>query len=94
MLFLAQVFGVELSLAQQVTFVLLAVLAGVGTAGVPGGSIPMIVLVLQSIGVPGESNAIILGIDRICDMCRTVLNVTGDLALATCVSRNGAELAN
>ena len=72
---------------QQVTVVLMSVLAGVGTAGVPGGSIPMIVLVLQSIGVPGESIAIILGIDRILDMCRTVLNVTGDLALATCVGR-------
>jgi DAACS family dicarboxylate/amino acid:cation (Na+ or H+) symporter len=87
-LFLAQVFGVDLSLGQQLTVVLLAVLAGVGTAGVPGGSIPMIVLVLQSIGVPGESIAIILGIDRICDMCRTVLNVTGDLVLATCVSES------
>ncbi len=86
-LFLAQVFGVDLSWGQQITVVLLSVLAGVGTAGVPGGSIPMIVLVLQSIGVPGESIAIILGIDRICDMCRTVLNVTGDLALATCVSQ-------
>jgi DAACS family dicarboxylate/amino acid:cation (Na+ or H+) symporter len=86
-LFLAQVFGVDLSWGQQITVVLLAVLAGVGTAGVPGGSIPMIVLVLQSIGVPGESIAIILGIDRICDMCRTVLNVTGDLVLATCVSK-------
>ncbi|MCU0962976.1 MAG: dicarboxylate/amino acid:cation symporter [Pirellulaceae bacterium] len=85
-LFLAQVFGVDLSLGQQITVVLLSVLAGVGTAGVPGGSIPMIVLVLQSIGVPGESIAIILGIDRICDMCRTTLNVTGDLVLATCVS--------
>lgn len=85
-LFLAQVFGVDLTLGQQITVVLLAVLAGVGTAGVPGGSIPMVVLVLQSIGVPGQSIAIILGIDRICDMCRTVLNVTGDLALATCVS--------
>ena len=86
-LFLAQVFGVDLSVGQQITVVLLAVLAGVGTAGVPGGSIPMIVLVLQSIGVPGESIAIILGIDRICAMCRTVLNVTGDLALAACVAR-------
>ncbi len=86
-LFLAQVFGVDLSWGQQITVVLLSVLAGVGTAGVPGGSIPMIVLVLQSIGIPGESIAIILGIDRICDMCRTVLNVTGDLVLATCVSR-------
>jgi DAACS family dicarboxylate/amino acid:cation (Na+ or H+) symporter len=85
-LFLAQVFGVDLTLGQQVMVVLLSVISGVGTAGVPGGSIPMIVLVLQSVGVPGESVAIILGIDRILDMCRTVLNVTGDLALATCVA--------
>jgi DAACS family dicarboxylate/amino acid:cation (Na+ or H+) symporter len=67
--------------------VLLAIIGGVGTAGVPGGSIPMVVLVLQSVNVPGESIAIILGIDRILDMCRTVLNVTGDLVLATCVAR-------
>ncbi len=85
-LFLAQVFGVDLTLGQQVMVVLMAVIAGVGTAGIPGGSIPMVVLVLQSVGVPGESIAVILGIDRILDMCRTVLNVTGDLALATCVA--------
>lgn len=84
-LFLAQVFGVELTLPQQLTVILMSVLAGVGTAGVPGGSIPMIVVVLKSIGVPGDGIAIILGVDRILDMCRTVLNVTGDLALATCV---------
>jgi DAACS family dicarboxylate/amino acid:cation (Na+ or H+) symporter len=53
---------------------------------VPGGSLPLIVLVLQSVGVPGEVIGIILGVDRILDMCRTVLNVTGDLAVATCVS--------
>ncbi len=86
-LFLAQVFNVELTVLQQIAVVLLAVLGGVGTAGVPGGSIPMIVLVLQTVGVPGESIAIILGIDRILDMCRTVLNVAGDLALAACVAR-------
>jgi DAACS family dicarboxylate/amino acid:cation (Na+ or H+) symporter len=86
-LFLAQVFGVELTVWQQVTVVLMSVLAGVGTAGVPGGSLPLIVLVLVSVGVPGDGIAIILGIDRLLDMCRTVLNVTGDLALATCVSR-------
>ncbi len=85
-LFLAQVFGVELSLGQQVTVVLMSVLAGVGTAGVPGGSIPLIVIVLQTVGVPGEGIGIILGIDRILDMCRTVLNVSGDLVLATCVA--------
>lgn len=86
-LFLAQVFGVSLTVVQQVLVVLMAVLGGVGTAGVPGGSIPMIIVVLYSIGVPGESIAIVLGIDRILDMCRTTLNVTGDLVLAACVAR-------
>jgi DAACS family dicarboxylate/amino acid:cation (Na+ or H+) symporter len=87
-LFLAQVFGVHLTVPQQVTVVLMSVLAGVGTAGVPGGSLPLIVIVMQSVGVPGEGIGIILGVDRILDMCRTVLNVTGDLAIATCVARS------
>jgi DAACS family dicarboxylate/amino acid:cation (Na+ or H+) symporter len=86
-LFLAQVFGVDLTISQQATVVLMSMLAGVGTAGVPGSSIPLIVLVLQSVGVPGEGIGIILGIDRILDMCRTVLNVGGDLVLAACVAR-------
>jgi dicarboxylate/amino acid:cation (Na+ or H+) symporter, DAACS family len=85
-LFLAQVFNIELTLAQQFTVVLMSVLAGVGTAGVPGGSIPLIVVVCQTVGVPGEGVALILGVDRILDMCRTTLNVTGDLTLATCVA--------
>jgi len=86
-LFLAQVFGVDLTIGQQVTVVLMSVLAGVGTAGVPSGALPLIVIVLHTVGVPGEGIAIILGVDRILDMCRTVLNVAGDLAIATCVSR-------
>jgi len=90
-LFLAQVFGVELSLTMQITVVLMSVLAGVGTAGVPGGSIPLIVIVLTTAGVPGEGIGIILGVDRLLDMCRTVLNVTGDLAIATCVARGEAQ---
>jgi DAACS family dicarboxylate/amino acid:cation (Na+ or H+) symporter len=89
-LFLDQVFWVALTIPQQVTVVLMAVLGGVGTAGVPGGSIPMIIVVLHSIGVPGESIALVLGIDRILDMCRTTLNVTGDLVLASCVARGEA----
>jgi DAACS family dicarboxylate/amino acid:cation (Na+ or H+) symporter len=86
-LFLAQVFGVELSWAQQLTVALMCVLAGVGTAGVPGGSLPLVVGVLVSIGVSGESIAIILGVDRVLDMCRTTLNVTGDLVCASVVAR-------
>ncbi len=86
-LFLAQVFGVELSFFQQLTVLLLSVLAGIGTAGVPGGSLPAVVLVLQTIGVPGDGIGIILGVDRLLDMSRTTLNVTGDLAVAVCVDR-------
>jgi DAACS family dicarboxylate/amino acid:cation (Na+ or H+) symporter len=86
-LFLAQVFGVHLSLATQVVVVLLSVLAAVGTAGIPGGSIPLLMMVLGIAGVPMEGIAIILGVDRILDMCRTTLNVTGDLVTAAVVSR-------
>lgn len=91
-LFLAQMFGVDLTVSQQFTVVLMSMLAGVGTAGVPGSSIPLIVIVLQSVGVPGEGIGIILGIDRVLDMCRTVLNVGGDLVLAACVARKGVEI--
>jgi DAACS family dicarboxylate/amino acid:cation (Na+ or H+) symporter len=89
-LFLAQVFGVDLSLGQQFVVALMCILAGVGTAGVPGGSLPLVVGVLMTIGVPAESIAIILGIDRFLDMCRTVLNVAGDLVIATVLSRGEA----
>jgi dicarboxylate/amino acid:cation (Na+ or H+) symporter, DAACS family len=86
-LFLAQVFGVDLTLAQQVQVVLMSVLAGIGTAGVPGGSLPLVAMVLQSVGIPPEGIGIILGVDRLLDMCRTTLNVTGDVLLAACVNR-------
>lgn len=89
-LFLAQVFGVDLTLGQQVMVALMCILAGVGTAGVPGGSLPLVVGVLMSIDVPPQSIAIILGIDRFLDMCRTALNVTGDLVIAAVVSRGSA----
>jgi DAACS family dicarboxylate/amino acid:cation (Na+ or H+) symporter len=87
-LFLAQVFNVDLTFGQQLTVVLLSVLAGIGTAGVPGGSLPLVVLVLQTVGVPAEGIAIILGVDRILDMSRTVLNVTGDITAAAYVARS------
>jgi len=87
-LFLAQLFGVELSLGSQITVVLMSILAGVGTAGVPGGSLPMVGALAVSIGVPWEALGIILGVDRLLDMCRTVLNVTGDVVAAAYVARS------
>ncbi len=86
-LFLAQVFGVELSLESQVKVVLMSILAGVGTAGVPGGSLPLIVILLVQLGIPAGAIAIILGVDRLLDMSRTVVNVVGDLVIATAVAR-------
>ena len=92
-LFLAQLAGVDLSLGQQLMVVYLAILGGVGTAGVPSGSIPFIVGVLVTIGINPALIAIIIGVDRILDMCRTTLNVTGDLTAATYVARSeGYEL--
>jgi DAACS family dicarboxylate/amino acid:cation (Na+ or H+) symporter len=92
-LFLAQLAGVDLTLGQQLMVVYLAILGGVGTAGVPSGSIPFIVGVLVTIGINPALIAIIIGVDRILDMCRTTLNVTGDLTAATYVARSeGYEL--
>jgi dicarboxylate/amino acid:cation (Na+ or H+) symporter, DAACS family len=87
-LFLAQFFGIHLGWESQLLVVLMSVLSGVGTAGVPGGSIPVIVLLLESVGIPGGSIGIILGVDRLLDMCRTVLNVTGDIAAAAFVAKS------
>lgn len=92
-LFLAQLAGVDLTLGQQLMVVYLAILGGIGTAGVPSGSIPFIIGVLVTIGVNPALIAIILGVDRILDMCRTTLNVTGDITAATYVARSeGYEL--
>jgi dicarboxylate/amino acid:cation (Na+ or H+) symporter, DAACS family len=85
--FIAQVFGIELGLGQQLVVIVLSVLMAVGTAGVPGGSIPLLMIVLNTIGVPPGGIAIVLGIDRILDMSRTVPNVTGDLTCACFISR-------
>jgi DAACS family dicarboxylate/amino acid:cation (Na+ or H+) symporter len=92
-LFLAQLAGVDLSLGQQLMVVYLAILGGIGTAGVPSGSIPFLVGVLATIGINPALIAIILGVDRLLDMCRTTLNVTGDITAATYVARSeGYEL--
>jgi DAACS family dicarboxylate/amino acid:cation (Na+ or H+) symporter len=90
-LFLAQVFGVDLTLTQQIVVALMCVMAGIGTAGVPGGSLPLVVGVLLSINVPPDAIAIILGIDRFLDMCRTALNVSGDLVIAAVVAKGAPE---
>jgi DAACS family dicarboxylate/amino acid:cation (Na+ or H+) symporter len=82
-LFLAQVFGLTLGLADQLAVVVFSVLTAVGAAGVPSGSLPIIVLVLLHFGIPGEGLALVLGVERILDMGRTVVNVTGD-ATAAC----------
>jgi Na+/H+-dicarboxylate symporter len=86
-LFLAQFYGIDLPFAQQIMVVLICVLGGVGTAGVPAGSIPVIAMILGMVGIPVEGIGMILGVDRFLDMCRTTLNVTGDLAAAVVVSR-------
>jgi DAACS family dicarboxylate/amino acid:cation (Na+ or H+) symporter len=91
-LFLAQFYGVPLTLSQQLTVVFICVLGGIGTAGVPAGSIPVVVMILGMIGVPAEGIGMILGVDRFLDMCRTTLNVTGDLAAAVVVSKGEPHL--
>ncbi len=90
-LFLAQFFGVELSLTQQMVVMLVCILGGIGTAGVPAGSLPVIAMICGMVGVPPEGIGIILGVDRFLDMCRTTLNVSGDLVAAVVVSRGESD---
>jgi DAACS family dicarboxylate/amino acid:cation (Na+ or H+) symporter len=86
-LFLAQFFGIPLTLDQQALVMFVCILGGIGTAGVPAGSLPVIAMILALVGVPAEGIGLILGVDRFLDMCRTTLNVTGDLVVAQVVSR-------
>lgn len=85
-LFLAQFFGVDLTLGQQLTVMLICILGGIGTAGVPAGSLPVVALILGTIGVPPAGIGLVLGVDRLLDMCRTTLNVVGDLVAAQVIS--------
>ena len=87
-LFLAQVFAVEMSLTTQIVVIIMAVVTAIGVAGVPSGSIPLLVMVLGMVGVPPEGIALVLGVDRILDMARTVPNVTGDLLTSLIVARS------
>ena len=92
--FIAQALGIELGLYQQVTIVLTATLASIGSAAVPGAGMVMLVIVLGAIGVPESGLALIIAMDRILDMCRTSVNVTGDAAVSMMVARNAGKLGS
>lgn len=90
--FIAQVFGFDLTLTQQLTIVLTASLAAIGTAPVPGVGLLMLIIVLKSIGVPEEGIALIIGVDRLLDMCRTVPNVIADSLACVVIASSEGEL--
>lgn len=90
--FIAQTLGIALGVMDQMEIILLAVLASIGTAAVPSAGIIMLVIILQSVGVPAAGIALILGVDRILDMCRTVCNVTGDATVAAVVASTEGQL--
>jgi dicarboxylate/amino acid:cation (Na+ or H+) symporter, DAACS family len=90
-LFLAQLFGVNLTVGQQLVAMALSVLTAVGTAGVPGGSLPLLMVVCAAVGVPPEAVGIVYGVERILDMSRTTLNVCGDLTAAVYVARTESD---
>ena len=90
-IFLAQFFGVDLSLGQQFLVMVVCILGGIGTAGVPSGSLPVVALICAMVGVPAEGIGLVLGVNHFLDMCRTTVNVTGDLAIATLVSQGEAH---
>ncbi len=91
-LFVAQAYGIDLTIANYVTIILTATLASIGTAGVPGAGLIMLSLVLSSVGLPLEGVAIIAGIDRVLDMARTAINVTGDAMVSLLIAKSENEL--
>ncbi|MDH7453221.1 dicarboxylate/amino acid:cation symporter [Luteimonas composti] len=90
-IFLAQFFNVDLSLGQQVMVMLVCILGGIGTAGVPSGSLPVVALICAMVGVPPEGIGLVLGVNHFLDMCRTTVNVAGDLGIAALVSRGESD---
>ncbi len=90
--FIAQVFGFDLTIAQQLTIVLTATLASIGAPGIPGGGVVMLVIILTSVGLPAEGMAMLLALDRPLDMLRTVVNVTGDCTASTIIAKSENEL--
>lgn len=92
-LFLAQLYGIDLSLAQHITVGIMAAVVAIGTPGLPGASVIMMAIVLESVGVPTEGIAIILAVDRVLDMCRTIVNVSGDAVACVVVAGTEGTLA-
>ncbi|HRP72610.1 MAG TPA: dicarboxylate/amino acid:cation symporter [Luteimonas sp.] len=90
-IFLAQFFNVDLTLGQQFMVMLVCILGGIGTAGVPSGSLPVVALICAMVGVPPEGIGLVLGVNHFLDMCRTTVNVTGDLGIAVLVSKGEAD---
>lgn len=90
--FIAQAFGYDLTIAQQLTIVLMATLSSIGAAPVPGAGMVMLIIILQSVGIDPEGLALIVAVDRILDMCRTVVNVTGDASVAVIVASSENQL--
>ena len=90
--FISQALGMDLSISDQITIILTTVLASIGTAAVPAAGIIMLIIILESVGVPSAGVALILGVDRILDMVRTTVNVTGDAAVAVSVAASENQL--
>jgi Na+/H+-dicarboxylate symporter len=90
--FIAQALGMDLTLSAQLNVLLLAVMASIGTAAVPGAGIVMLIIILESIHVPSAGIALILGVDRILDMLRTVTNITGDCTVAVSIASSEGQL--
>lgn len=93
-IFIAQIYGIDLSLGNQVTIVVTATLASIGSAAVPGAGMVMLAVVLQAIGVPVEGVALIFTVDRLLDMCRTAVNVTGDATVSMLVAQSVGKLSD
>jgi Na+/H+-dicarboxylate symporter len=91
-LFVAQAFGIDLGMPEYITIILTATLASIGTAGVPGAGLIMLTLVLTTVGLPVEGVALIAGIDRILDMARTTVNISGDIAASVIIAKSENEL--
>jgi Na+/H+-dicarboxylate symporter len=87
-IFIAQALGIDLTLSQLLTIVVMTTLSSIGTPAIPGGSYVILAMVLTSVGIPAESMALIIGIDRPLDMLRTSVNVTGDVSVALMIDRN------